>query len=118
MTRRGEIVILDVPYSDRTGSKVRPALIIQADVYNQKLTQTVIAIITSSHRRIVGAKTQLFIDVTTTDGQKTGLRSDSVIQCNHLVTINQATIHNTIGRLSGSLMLQIDQCLKESLGIP
>lgn len=118
MTRRGDVVILDVPYSDRSGSKVRPALVVQADTYNQQLQQTVITIITSSQRRMVGAKTQVFIDLTTPDGRKSGLRSDSVVQCNHLVTIPRNAIHNTIGRLSAPLMYQVDDCLKESLGIP
>jgi mRNA-degrading endonuclease toxin of MazEF toxin-antitoxin module len=27
--RRGDIVLADLPYSDRTGSKTRPALVIQ-----------------------------------------------------------------------------------------
>ena len=49
--RRGDIVILDVPFSDRTGSKVRPALIVQDDDLNQHLTDTIIALITSSRRR-------------------------------------------------------------------
>lgn len=34
--RRGEVVIVDVPYSNQTGRKVRPALVIQADLLNQR----------------------------------------------------------------------------------
>ena len=30
--RRGEIVIVDFPYSDQTVSKIRPALVVQANV--------------------------------------------------------------------------------------
>jgi mRNA-degrading endonuclease toxin of MazEF toxin-antitoxin module len=29
--RRGDIVLVDFPYSDQTGRKVRPALVVQAD---------------------------------------------------------------------------------------
>ena len=32
--KRGDVVIIDFPYSDRTGSKVRPALVVQSDMLN------------------------------------------------------------------------------------
>jgi len=46
--KRGDIVLVDFPYSDQTGRKVRPALVVQSDVWNQKLDDTILAIITSS----------------------------------------------------------------------
>jgi mRNA interferase MazF len=79
--RRGEVVLVDFPYSDHTGSKVRPALVVQADAWNQRLDDTMLALITSSRHRRVGAATQLVIDITTAEGQQTGLRLNSVIQC-------------------------------------
>ena len=30
--RRGDIVLVDFPYSNHTGSKIRPALVVQSDV--------------------------------------------------------------------------------------
>jgi mRNA-degrading endonuclease toxin of MazEF toxin-antitoxin module len=114
--KRGDIVILDVPFPDRTGTKVRPGLVVQSDRYNG-LNNTVIVAITSSANRMVGAKTQLFIDIATPEGRATGLRTHSVIQCNHLLTIDQSLIHRTIGKLSAAQMLQINDCLKEGLGI-
>jgi mRNA interferase MazF len=46
--RRGEVVLVDFPYSDQTGRKVRPALVVQADAWNQRLDDTILALITSS----------------------------------------------------------------------
>ena len=46
--RHGDIVLVDFPYSDHTGSKVRPALVVQADTWNQRLDDTILALITSS----------------------------------------------------------------------
>ena len=60
--RRGDIVLMDFPYSDQTGSKVRPALVVQSDVWNQKLDDTILALITGSKRRRLGATTQFLID--------------------------------------------------------
>lgn len=46
--RRGEIVIVDFPYSDQIGSKIRPALVVQADLWNRLLDDTILAPITST----------------------------------------------------------------------
>jgi len=116
--RRGDIVLVDFPYSDQTGSKVRPALVVQSDGWNQTLADTILALITSSHRRRVGAATQLLIDLSTPEGQQTGLRLNSVVQCENLITYEQALILRVLGRLSASAMQQIDACLKAALGIP
>ncbi len=66
--QRGDVVMVDWVYSDRTGSKKCPALVVQADVYNTALDDTILALISSSQRRRVGAASQLVIDVS-----KTGL---------------------------------------------
>jgi len=115
---RGEIVLVDFPYSDQTGSKVRPALIVEADVWNRALDDTILALISSSRRRRVGAATQYFIDVSTAEGQQSGLRFDCVIQCENLITYDQSLILRVLGSLSVSTMQKIDNCLKAALGIP
>jgi mRNA interferase MazF len=76
---RGDVVLIDFPYSDQTGSKVRPGLVVQSDVWNQVLDDTILALITSSHRRRVGATTQYLIDISTAEGQQTGLRLNKEI---------------------------------------
>ena len=116
--QRGNIVIVDYPYSDQIRSKIRPALVVQSDIWNQRLDNTIIASITSSQHRRVGAPTQYFIDTTTTDGEPTGLRFNSIVQCENLLTYNKSRILSVIGSLSDSAMQQIDACLKASLGIP
>jgi len=116
--RRGEVVLVDFPYSDHTGSKVRPALVVQADTWNQRLDDTILALITSSRHRRVGAATQCVIDITTPEGQQTGLRLNSVIQCENLLTYDQGFILRVLGRLSTTSMEQIDACLKAALSIP
>ena len=116
--QRGDIVIVDYPYSDQIRSKIRPALVVQSDIWNQRLEATIIASITSSHHRRVGAPTQYFIDTATADGQQTGLRLNSIVQCENLLTYNRSRIRSVIGSLSDSAMEQIDTCLKAALGIP
>ena len=116
--QRGDIVIVDYPYSDQIRSKIRPALVVQSDIWNQRLDDTIIASITSSRHRRVGAPTQYFIDTTTTDSEQTGLRFNSIVQCENLLTYNRNRILSVIGSLSDAAMQQVDACLKASLGIP
>lgn len=114
---RGEIVLVDFPYSDRTGSKVRPALVVQADFWNDRLDDTILALITSSYRRRVAATTQLVIEVATPEGRQAGLRIDSVVQCENLVTYDKSQILRVLGNLPAKSMSQIESCLKSSLAI-
>ncbi len=116
--RRGNVVLVDFPYSDQTGRKVRPSLVVQSDEWNQRLDDTILALITGSRHRRVGASTQYFIDISTSEGQQTGLRLDSVVQCENLITYDQSLILRVMGSLSAKAMQQIDGCLKTALGIP
>ena len=70
--KRGDIVILDHPYSDGSGSKVRPALVVQNDRDNLRLTNTIVALITRNISR-VGEPTQMLIDLTTAGGRQSVL---------------------------------------------
>lgn len=115
--QRGDIVLIDFPYTNHTGSKMRPALVVQADVWNQRLNTTMLVGITSNLHRRVGSPTQYFIDLETTDGQQSGLHFNSVVRCDKLFTSNQSRIQGVIGRLSEDAMEEIDACLKAILDI-
>jgi mRNA interferase MazF len=115
--KRGDVVMVDWLFSDCTGSKRRPALVVQADVYNATLDDTILALITGSARRRVGAATQVEIDITTPDGMQTGLVINSVVQCENLVTVDCKFILRIRGRLSASLMQKVNDSLKTALDV-
>jgi mRNA interferase MazF len=92
--------------------------VVQSDQDNQRLDDTILALITSSWRRLVGSATQLLIDISTPDGQRSGLRQNSLVQCENLTTIDQSLILRTLGNLSDALRRQIDDCLKAALELP
>jgi mRNA interferase MazF len=110
---RGDVVIVDFPYSDLTGSKVRPALVVQSDLLNRARSDTILAIITSTYG---GRVTELRIDIATEGGS--GLKFNSAVPCDTLVTIDQSLVLRTIGSLSATAMTQVDNCLKAALGLP
>ena len=52
MIWRGDVVMVDFPFTDTGQSKVRPALVVQNDRDNQKIRKTVIAMITVNGSRL------------------------------------------------------------------
>ena len=75
--RRGNVLV-DYPFGKGGGSKVRPALIVQNDRDNRRLTNTIVAQITSITRR-AAESTQLAIELATPEGRQSGLRQDSIV---------------------------------------
>jgi mRNA interferase MazF len=117
LLRRGDIVLADLPFSDASGSKVRPGLVVQNDKNNRRLQDVILALITSQTHRAKIEATQLLIDITTAEGRQSGLLHPSAVKCEHLITLDQKLIRRVIGRLPGAVMQQIDGCLKASLGV-
>lgn len=113
---RGDIVLVDYPFSDRTGSKVRPVLVVQSDALNHRITDTILASISRSTHR--ASATQLFVDIATPEGGRTGLRQNSMIQCENLLTYDQRLIIAKIGELSSPLLQTANGCLKSALALP
>jgi len=48
--KRGDVVIVEFPYADGRRGKNRPALVVQNDRDNQRLTNTVVAMISGNTR--------------------------------------------------------------------
>jgi mRNA interferase MazF len=113
---RGDVVLVDYPFSDRTGSKVRPALVVQADTLDRRITDTILASISRSTHR--ASTEQLFVDISTSEGRRTGLRQNSMIQCENLLTYDQRLVITKIGELSAPLMQQVSDCLRATLDLP
>jgi len=66
-----DVILTFVPHVGSTGGSVRPALVVQSDHNNARLSETVIAAITSNTSR-VHEPTQLLIDLATPDGAASG----------------------------------------------
>ncbi|MFO0965311.1 MAG: type II toxin-antitoxin system PemK/MazF family toxin [Gemmataceae bacterium] len=114
--KRGDIVLVHVPFVGAPGSKLRPALIVQIDSLNSLIRETIIAAITSNLSN-VHQPHQLLIELSTPDGAASGLLTDSAVRCERLHTVPQVDVQRVVGRLSDALMKRIDNCLKAALGI-
>src|SRR6266436_1345787 len=99
---RGDVVEVEWPYSDLTGSKTRPAVVVQANFLNGLFDDTVLIQITSTRHFI--PDTEVLIDPT--HETTSGLNRVCVAACTNFLTLDQALIRRTIGYLSDGTMQQ------------
>ena len=110
--KRGDVVVL-FPNSDLRTAKLRPALVVQANSLNTGLAQTVIAMITSKMFR-AGPPSRVTVLLRSSEGQQSGLLTDSVVMTDNLATVANQAIDRVIGRLP---MAQVDDALRGTLGL-
>ncbi len=111
---RGDVVLMNFPFSSGRGAKVRPALVV-LDQNNQRLTNTIVAMITRSTERAQQEATQYLLDPSTPEGAAAGVLHPSAIKCENLFTIEQQAIIRKIGRLPAVAMQHVNRCVKASL---
>jgi mRNA-degrading endonuclease toxin of MazEF toxin-antitoxin module len=114
MLNRADVVLVDWPDSDMLGSKLRPAVVVQADFLNGILDDTVFVQITGTKHGIPG--TEVEIDPTQETGS--GLVKVSYASCMNVLAREQALVDQTLGSLSATTMQKIEECLKVVLRIP
>ena len=112
---RGDVVLVDYPFSDRTGSKVRPCLVVQGNRNNQRLDDTIVVTITSRTQFASAEPTQLLVERKTAAGRQAGLLFDSAVQCENILTVDLQFIRRKIGALPPDAMRQVGDCLKAAL---
>lgn len=113
---RGDVILVQFPYSSGTGSKLRPALVVQPDPNNRRLTNVILVPITTTIQR-AGELTQYFVDARSAIGKAAGLRHTSVVSCENLTTVAQSLVRRRLGRLPQDAMDQVNECLKAALGL-
>jgi mRNA interferase MazF len=111
---RGDVVEVDWPFTDLTGTKPRPAVVVQADFLNGLLDDTIYVKIQGVAYGVPGTEVLLDPAVETA----AGLSKICYASCKDLLTREQALILRTVGVLSPAAMQQIDACLKVVLGLP
>jgi len=116
MIARVDVVMVRIPFTDGSGNKVRPVLVVQNDRDNGRLRKTVVAMISSNLRRL-GDPSHLLVDPGHPDGASSGLSKVSLVSCNNLYTVEQTDVLRTIEHLSDVLLASLNDCLKSALEI-
>ncbi len=110
---RGEVVLVDWYYSDLSGSKLRPAVVVQADFLNGLIDDTILVQITGTRHGIPGTE----VEIDPTQETASGLIKVSYASCANIMTCDQSLIDQSLGIVSDATMRQIEECLKKVLAI-
>jgi mRNA interferase MazF len=111
--KRGDVVEVDWAFSDQTGSKIRPAVVVRADYLSSIIDDTILVQITGQIHGITG--TEVVIDPA--QEPLSGLAKRCVASCTNIMTYAPNFIIGVIGYLSDGVMKDIDDCLKAALDL-
>lgn len=112
--KRGEIYSTNLLDKDSIGvevGKIRPALVVQGDTWNELLPSTIVIPLTSQMPSFISAGT-----VTVRQGSS-GLDKDSNILFSQIKSIDKSRLVKKVGKLSLDKMKAVDKALSLTLGL-
>ena len=109
---RGDIVIVLYPFSDGSGTKPRPAVVVSADKLNTSLRDVIVAMITT---QLSGSPS--FCEFDLADWSALGLRNPSRVRLNRLASIEARNIKSCISQLGAADLTALNSNLTSALGL-
>jgi mRNA interferase MazF len=109
--RFGDLVLVPFAFTDQTGIRKRPAIVVSSDAYQSQRPDVVLMAVTSQLLRPAGAVGEVLI----TEWQKTGLPKASLIKP-VLTTLEKRPILRRLGELQEPDRTALRQALTAILG--
>ena len=116
IVKRGSVVLVRYPFTDLTGTKVRPAVILTPDKLLGKLDDVLCLFISSSIPKDL-LPTDFVLEVTHPSFLKTGLKYRSVFRTHKLALLQNSLVLRVLGEMDRSLMDEVNQRLRIALGL-
>jgi mRNA interferase MazF len=108
MLKRGTIVLVPFPFTNLSGHKVRPALIVSKSPIGDDI---ILAFLSSKEVKKLGV-----FDVRIVPTKKNGLKSTSIIKCSKIATLEKKVVLGEIGTLSQIDLKKVQNGLKQLFG--
>ena len=113
--RRGQVVVVNVPFSDHSGVKPRPALVVSAEAFHAGLPDVIVCPISSQpryYRRPGPGNSPL------RDWGAVGLRRPSTVRISKVLAVDKQIMKRVLGRLSQPDLARVAAGLRQALGLP
>ncbi len=94
--RRGDVVLVAFPFTDLTTTKMRPALVISSDVFNQENPDVIVVAITSQIPKRLPHSHNL---LSPQDQKLAGLPKPSLVRLGKIVTLDKKLIRKKLGQI-------------------
>jgi len=101
---KGDIVLVPFPFTDLSGQKIRPALVLHS---TQVSEDCVLVFISSVNKKRVGR-----FDVKVAPSVHNGLKTESVIKTDKIATLQKKIAIGELGKLEKTYLKDIEKKLK------
>jgi mRNA-degrading endonuclease toxin of MazEF toxin-antitoxin module len=108
------VVVVNVPYSNASGVKPRPAVIISAEAFHRSLPDAIACPISSRPRfyRRPGPG-----DCPLRDWRSLGLRHPSTVRISKMLAVDKQIVKRVLGSLSQEDMARVETGVRRALGL-
>ncbi|MEK7113815.1 MAG: type II toxin-antitoxin system PemK/MazF family toxin [Patescibacteria group bacterium] len=106
---KGKIVLVPFPFTDLSGQKIRPALVLSVE---SKGDDFIACFISSKSNDKVGA-----FDLKVKADKQNGLKADSIIKVSKIATLEKKIAIGEIGGLDRATFLELNLKLKKVFGL-
>lgn len=106
---KGEIVLIPFPFTDLSGQKIRPALVLHNE---KKGEDCIVSFISSVQTQRLGK-----FDVLVTPSASNGFKIKSIIKVNKIATLQKKLILGRLGTLEKSFLTKVDSLLRDLFAI-
>lgn len=113
MHKIGDIVLTPFPFTDLTGNKVRPALILGLQKGGDDITVCFISSVVDNKIH----KFDVLVDVKNKNFSKTGLKVQSIIKTTKIATLDKVVVLGKIGELDALTLKEAKKVLKVYFGL-
>lgn len=113
--RRGQVVVVNVPFSDRSGIKPRPALVVSAETFHRVLPDVTVCPISSQPRFYSRPGPG---DCPLQNWRSIGLRYPSTVRISKILAVDKQIVKRALGSLSAPDLAQVETGLRQALALP
>jgi mRNA-degrading endonuclease toxin of MazEF toxin-antitoxin module len=113
--KRGQVVVVSVPFTDQAGTKLRPAVVVSAESFHRKLRDVIVCPISSQPRYFERPGPG---DRPLVNWKSVGLRFRSTVRISNIVSIEKSLVRRALGKLTSADLRSIDTALREALALP
>ena len=108
---RSDLVLVPFPFTDLSGGKVRPALVVNT------VGEDILVAFISSAWPTATAPTEFVLEPSHPDFVKTGLKSAATFKLAKLVCLHHSLIRRRLGRVSPAIQRELDSRLARAVGL-
>lgn len=112
--KRGQMVLLNVPFPGQTGVKRRPALVVSVEIFHRKLLDVIVCPISSQSRyyRRPGPG-----DHPLEHWRAVGLRHPSTARVSNLLAVEKKLIKRVLGTVHAQDLARVEDGLRAAFGL-